>query len=61
MIGSCPQKLLDADTRWVLRLVEFAERGAFPVAGGVMDQSPGFLAVMELVRSEKRSYGLDED
>lgn len=60
MIDTCPQRLVDAGTHWLLRLAEFAEKGTFPVAGGVLDQSPAFIGAMELIRSEKLSYGLDD-
>jgi len=51
--------MIDYETLWMLRLAKFAEKGTFPVAGGVLDQCPAFLEAMELIRLERASYGAD--
>lgn len=42
-LTTCPKTIPDAATWRVIQLSEFAERGAFPIAGGVLDQSQSFL------------------
>lgn len=61
--------LITPDVLTIMRMVDHAERGIFPVSGGVLDQAQCFLNAMEFVRREtaknenaKRQHvGADED
>lgn len=39
-----------------LQLAEWAERGTFPAAGGVLDQAAAFMDMLAFIRSEKAKY-----
>ena len=51
MFKSCPMAEVTPDVWTALRLAGFAERGTWPVAGGVMDQAAGFVRLVEYVRT----------
>jgi hypothetical protein len=51
-ITQCPRKLITPDIWRLLQLAEFAEKGAFPVSGGVLEQSDSFLSACRSVWQE---------
>lgn len=55
VVTSCPRRLVAADPMvgWVVDLAEMARKGAWPVAGGVLDQAETFLSAARLVWSEE--------
>ena len=51
-ITGCPKEEIDNPTLRLIELAEFAEKGAFPVSGGVLDQSAGFMRGARMVWNE---------
>jgi len=51
-ITDCPRKIIDQQTWRLLQLADFAEKGCFPVSGGVLEQSDSFLSACRMVWSE---------
>lgn len=52
-IEGCPQKLMTRDTREILKLSEWVEKGYLPTTGGLLDQSASFLEHCEFYQDEK--------
>lgn len=50
---SCPQAEITPDIWRFFKLKGFAEKGAWPVAGGTLDQTQIFLDAVEYARSEE--------
>lgn len=53
-ITRCPLDYVTPDVVRAFNLIRWADRGAFPVGGGVLDQAGTFIAAMEFVRDEER-------
>lgn len=51
-ITECPRKIVDRDTMNFIELADFAKDGAFPVAGGTLDQSQSFLVACRYLFNE---------
>lgn len=52
MIPRCPYQEVEAWAWNVLDFAEDAEKGHWPLAGGLLDQSASFLAAARFIRSE---------
>jgi hypothetical protein len=52
-VDQCPLLVIDRETLDVIELAEFAAKGHFPVAGGVLDQAHSFLAACRFVWAEE--------
>lgn len=51
-LNECPLKMIDSKTLLAIRLARFAKEGAWPIAGGTLDQSRWFFDAAELVWRE---------
>ncbi len=51
-IPHCPQRAVNAPTRRLLQLCDFADKGRLPLSGGVLDQTQGFLDVLRFYDRE---------
>jgi hypothetical protein len=52
-ITSCPKEIPDAATWRVIQMSEFADKGSFPIAGGVLDQAQSFLDACQICWREE--------
>jgi hypothetical protein len=56
VIDGCPKRMIPGEIWTVLRAVNWAEKGMWPTAGGLMDQSHSFLTAMELVLADDAAW-----
>lgn len=47
----------DSSVRRLVQYANHAEAGHLPLAGGMLDQTPAFVAGLAMVRAERASYG----
>ena len=52
----CPLTYVGGDAWTVIEFAEFAERGSWPVAGGVLDQANQFVEACRFVWAEQRRW-----
>ena len=52
----CPRQYIDAGMRLTLELSTFAEKGSWPVAGGVLDQSHSFVSACRFIDGERQVW-----
>ena len=55
-ITGCPKEIIDRQTWRLLELSDFADKGAFPVTGGVLEQSDSFLSGCRMVWGETKYW-----
>jgi len=52
-LSQCPKKFIDSEIWEAIRFAEFAERGAWPISGGVLDQCQWFVDAEGFISSER--------
>jgi hypothetical protein len=57
-IAGCPHACVSFDVRLAMKAAKRAEAGAWPVAGGWLDQTQKCLDAMEFIESEQQSWEL---
>lgn len=60
MYTQCPHKDISREAIEIVELAEHAIAGAWPVAGGVLDQSSGFVDCVGIVRTERTVHKLEQ-
>lgn len=55
-IASCPQRLITPDVWDALLAAEWADKGAFPVAGGWLAQTLVAIAALRFIRGENAHW-----
>jgi len=53
LLTECPLRYVTSDVWHVIELVEMMEKGALPIAGGVLDQAQGFITAARIILQEK--------
>jgi hypothetical protein len=56
-VTSCPKKLVTSDIWELIDLAYFAKQGAWPVTGGILDQSASFLDACKVYWSSLKACG----
>lgn len=52
MLAKCPRAYVDAGMTELVNLATLALKGAYPVAGGTLDQSAWFIHAMQTLESD---------
>lgn len=56
-LTQCPMTYIDDKTARLAQYATHADNGHLPVAGGMLDQTPAFVAGLAAFRTERASYG----